>query len=383
MKLRCSSLPLISRCGAALIQPAVSVRGDDAEARLGTAVHAALRAVAEGRDWSAADLASAAGVDFADLAALAVTGTQAWNHLRHWFPRAEAEVSLYHHEVGLDVTGHADVLSLLYGGEIEARVLDWKSGRVDADATRQLQGYAFLACESYHATRARACLVRLRDGTHDWFSWTREELRAWFDGLLERLRDRETYRPGAHCQYCPRLLECPAAGQLLRRAAYDLIELELPPDLDNSALVNEPARIADMLDFCRLLESRCQLARDLARACVAAAGGRLDCGDGRELVLVPQQRRQITVTPDSMDLVAAECATHQAYLRTLRFDKSAVEEAVRANAPRGQKGAAVKALMTRLDEAGAITTTTTERLECRRAVAQQLEHVHGSSTAAE
>ena len=134
--------------------------------------------------------------------------------------------------------------------------------------------------------------------------------------------------------------------------------------------------IARALDMARLVERVCADIRDQARVHVALAGGRLDCGDGRELTLLPQQRRHIDYRPAAAVLLEALGPERLAGL--VKVGKSDVEDAVMALAPRGQKGAAARELMSRLDAAGAIITTTTDRLECRRAVAQ-LEECHAAA----
>ena len=105
---------------------------------------------------------------------------------------------------------------------------------------------------------------------------------------------------------------------------------------------------------------------EMERAVVGAAGGRLPTGDGWALELRQQEQRQIDYEAAAAILVDRLGLEKVASL--LKIGKGDVEDAVRATAPRGMKGRAVKELLDRLNDAGAITTKTVERLECRRLV---------------
>jgi hypothetical protein len=366
--MRCSSLPLVRQCPAAAVPPALAIESADTAARVGSAVHDCLAWHLRGEDWHAAAAAAYYGVadQVEEVQALTLAGVACWELLAEQFPGPRAVEKELAAPLGDGtLTGRPDLLATGFRGDV--RIADWKTGRLDEDAEEQLRGYAYLALVHHpDAVTARACRVGVRARTADWYEWSRSELDAWFAGLVQRAGDQNTYRPGAHCRYCPRALECPARGVLVRETINALLVSDEAgePQLGDG----DGADLARALDACRLVEKICQDIREQARVRVALAGGVLPTGDGRELVLTTQERREIAVTPDSLDLVAAECASHPDYLKTLRFAKSAVEDAVRAAAPRGQKKTAVEQLLRRLDEAGALITQTVERLECRRAV---------------
>jgi hypothetical protein len=365
--MRCSSLPLITRCPAAAVAPALRVESDDAEARVGTAVHACLAEAVQGEPWEAEGAAAYYGVaDRADeVLALTLAGVQCWEMLAIQFPGplfVEQELSV--RAGAFELVGHADVLATGFRGDV--RLLDWKTGRVDEDATEQLKGYAYLALVHHpDVAVARACRVGVRARTADWYEWSRTELDAWFAGLVQRAGDSTTYRPGRWCGYCPRALECPARGVLVRETINALLVSDEAgePQLGDG----DGADLARALDACRLVEKICQDIREQARVQVALAGGVLPTGDGRELVLTTQERREITYER-GWELVHQDGLDTPALRQALRIPKTALEDAVRAAAPHGQKKTAVAQLLRRLDEAGALITQTVERLECRRAV---------------
>lgn len=138
-------------------------------------------------------------------------------------------------------------------------------------------------------------------------------------------------------------------------------------DPDNWGLLHH-ASAGDLYDRIRLLEEACQRGRDALRLLTADAGGRLPLDDGRELVIERQERREVlygSAIPILHYLVRPEQDDD-----IFHVNKTAVEKAVKDNAPPGQKGAAVQDLYQRLDAAGAIRTTYQERLEVRRSVPQ-------------
>lgn len=376
--LRASSLPLLSRCPAAAVAPAVRVASADAEARLGTGTHECLAPAIKGESWDASAAAARHGVDREELAMLVASGLRCWQLLAEDFPDPKTEQYLVVKDGELELTGHADILSVAVRGEV--RVGDWFTGWDNHDKEQQLRGYCHLALLHHpDAVVARACQIGLRQQTADWFEWSRSELESWWEGLKARLVDgKKNYHAGRHCTYCPRALECPARRQLLRSSVEGLLQVYG----DGGSFLNtehDRASIyADMLDRMKLVDRACEAAREQIRTEVALAGGTLSTGDGRELALVQQERREIDVQRGDVALLSTLGA--EVFSQLLRINKTEVEEAVRKSAPRGQKGKAVQELNARLEADGAIQVKTVERLECRRIVPHVEHSRNGSST---
>ena len=126
--------------------------------------------------------------------------------------------------------------------------------------------------------------------------------------------------------------------------------------------------LARLLDRVKLVEAAAGVARDLIRADVAAHGGQLPSGDGRELVVTYQEQRRyapkeaLPVLRDYLDSDELAAATS--------VSKTKVEAALRAKFPRQQKAQAIRDLNHRLEAAGAIHSEFNERLEVRRATSQ-------------
>ncbi len=376
LNLRCSRLPLATLCPASVVPPETKIERDDYDARCGTARHTCLTDYVAGRAWDAHAAAAEQRVAVDEVLPVVLAGIECWKAVREHFPQPMVEQDMAYAHEGAVLRGRADVLSVF--GLPAVHIADFKTGRLDSDYDAQLRGYAFLACETHEVQLARACLIRPRAGTADWFEWTREELRGWFGDLRARLEAGD-YRPGEHCGYCPRSLECPA-----RRQQVGFIVEAMLADCRFAEGVGLP-RPADYGEICgrvydqvRVLEGLCDMARDALRAEVRLAGGQMAIGDGRELVLSQQERREIVYKAGAQ--ILAEAIGDDTLGDLLKVSKTAVEKAVMANAPKGCKGKAAKELMGRLESAGAINVTTVERLEARRRLPQLENKNDGNAT---
>lgn len=360
--IRCSSLPLALTCPASQVPPAIQTEGDDAAARLGSAVHQLLADAIESGgllDWQFALAAARWRVEESDLTPLAWAGWRCWLRLAEQFPDPSVEVALRAERLGWELTGHADVISAT---DSDVRLLDWKSGREDSDYDDQLRGYALLALEQRPAVdRAYVAVVRLREQQVDGRWYNRAELDAWWQGCVKSLERRDLYRTGSHCGYCRRNRECGAHSAAAAQAIGALLNHD-DPTLDMASA----AGVA--LDRVKLVEKVCETARANIAALVVRMGGRLATSDGRELVMTEQARR--VIDPKLGLPILREVLAPDQIADCLTISKTKVEAAVGDNAPRGQKGQARQALIDRLDEAGALLTTTIKRLECRRLPAE-------------
>lgn len=371
MQVRCSSLPLIATCPAASVEPSVSIRTQSAEADLGSAAHEAIRARVErgGADLSA--IAKAWSCEPDDLGYLAHAGMLAWEQLRQWFPEPKFEVELELSTMhggklagtGVHVTlsGHLDVLSEPPGVD-EARVIDWKSGRLDSGWQDQVKGYALLATTLKKKAKARCAVVRLRELTVDWFTWTRMELEEWFiTDLVPRLAaDNKTYNPGLHCSYCPRSHECPAKTALLQDAIAVLLTKGGLPDGSEKSY---DAGLVTAMKRIRLIEAFIKKVAPVIKAQVIEAGGKVEDGKDHALQIVTREYQYLrpgVAWPMLYEMLGDQL------IDCVKLAKDKIVDLVRAAAPYRGKKAAVDALLAKLEQAGALATFTQERLEIRR-----------------
>lgn len=370
-ELRASSLPLVAACPASWADGGIPIDTSGPEARLGTAVHAALAlalggggACSEAADVSALAVSAAKinDVDPGETVHLALNGWHAFHdHLAPHFPDRKTEWFMAHRFGEVQLTGHVDVLSVADG---MVRVLDWKTGYADGSHRDQVRAYALLALQRYpECDRAFAAVVKLRDKVADCETYTRQELSDWWAQFVQQAADTTVYRPGPACTFCRRGPTCPAKTAALQQAVSAL--------MDEDELVVVPANLTGeqycrLLDRARMLESLCADVREGVKRRVAEAGGRLATEDGRELVLVETERRTIRACRTSAVQITSLLGSAEDWDGCLTISKTAVETAVRKAAPRGQGAARVRELMESLEKAGCIDTTTTQRLEVKR-----------------
>lgn len=373
MNIRASRLPLVMACPAAAVSPQINIETADEAATLGTAFHHWMHLHVERTPLEVEVVAKMFAVDAGELGFLVGQGLRAWRQVEGFFPSPQTEVALEADAGGVHLTGHADVLSFLRTGDAlvdnEIRLLDYKTGHVDADADEQLRGYAWLAMRSVlpmaDVERVWTGLLRVREQTIDGRYYSREELEWWGAELPQRLAKVDTYHPGRHCRYCPRGHECPAKSALMADAAHAVL---VNADANDSGLVGiSGSGLAELLDQAKLVGQAAETIREMVKVAVAAAGGRVETGDGRELVLLNRDIKSIEFERGWPLLLEADLDT-QALFAAVKISKTKVEDAICERAPRGMKGKTIKEFLDRLERAGAITTTSQERLEVRRKI---------------
>ena len=216
LTIRASALPRALRCPASVLSPGDRVDPVSEAAALGVAVHEALAVlVATGSvRWDDLPaLAARHGVPEDDVRVLCGQAARMWaDGLGAAHPAATAEVAMSETVGGLTITGTADALV-----HDEAAVLDWKSGRVDADHGDQLAAYAWLAVMDAGADTARTTVAWIRDGEIETRTWTRDALRAWAAAAAARRLGwaGRTWRPRAG-----ELRTGPTAPEARRRARW-------------------------------------------------------------------------------------------------------------------------------------------------------------------
>lgn len=366
---RCSSLPLLFECSASKVGPLIRIRSsNDAPARTGTASHELFASmVAGGGRADSADVTAAAaryGVAAPELYQLAKFGASAWDQIREFFPSPVAEFSMTNYilwdesarrEVVL--TGTPDVFSVSAG---RAAVLDWKTGRSDHDYEHQLRGYtSLLFDEDPFIDTVTAIVVWLRDQEIETYTITRAQSDEWEEQLLSLIRHRDEYRPGRHCQYCPRSHECDALTALAKRDANILMDIN-PETLAADVATWEPERVADVLSKARMVAKLAESFTDVARARVAAAGGELVCGD-RILRICEEERREVD-TLKAWPVLQKFIPDDGQLAGCLNVKISAAESAAASVAGRGNGAAAKRAMAEELDAAGAVSVRRVQTL---------------------
>jgi hypothetical protein len=354
--LRASSLPLYMKCGA-------SLRGDlnisewFPESVLGTAAHDAAARMVRGEPVDLDAIASLYGVEQGDLGPLYVGASKLWND---WGPKGrdhqlKVEIPLSTAVDAVEVTGQADVITY-YPGLEAVEVIDWKSGRRDADHRDQVLAYCALALEAYPGAQVaigKVCWLRTLEV--EAVSMSRWDLPSWRDRLRMQFRN-EAFQPGTHCQYCPRKHSCPGREEMQRGALAVLtgsrnLVRDLPPERQ--------------LAVYRRAKELTSIAYDVINQIKAmvAESGPIEA-DGMKLELVEEHRRSVKAL-EAWPVLQKYLSDHD-LAESVTISVNAIEDAAGKGQPRGQAGTRRRAMFQELEAAGAIGTTATKKLVERR-----------------
>lgn len=379
--LRASRTPLAMACPESTVDDGgPKLGGSGAPADLGSADHGVIKKWIDSgspdrddidhlREFHAVD-------DHDELASLVWTTWSMWRKVKDWFPDPKTEWYLIEEFVELCqvcLSGTVDLASYVPDAQ-QVRILDWKTGFVDADASHQLRAYGWLTLQQFpFAETVYACVLRVRDQTIEPFEWTREELTHWRRGLEDRMsrRGSQEFSAGSHCRYCPRSLTCPAKDQLIRQARVALLDLGSKIDLKSGTLnlPDDPIKCGDelmrLMDRVRLLRQVCDSAWDMVGAHVRAMGGTLPTSNGQEIAIAKTEQRPIDFA-NAWPLLSEHVPEHL-WSSVFRVSKTEAEKAVKAELPRGTKGQVWMGLLEQLDQAGALGCKTIEKLVTRKA----------------
>lgn len=369
IQLRCSKLPLAFRCPGSTRRGAVPVNEAHEAADVGTGGHDGLAGlVRTGRiDWDAVpELARKHDVDPTELRVLLALGAKLWEQVKGSFPNASAEVPLKHQLGSVLLTGHADLMG---STGTKLRVADWKLGRLDSDYREQLLGYCALGLlKTTEATEAEAGVLWVRDQEYEAHSMTRADLYVWLQRIEDEIVQWDgTYRPGSHCQYCPRSHECPAANALARRDMAVLMDKDLPGHLEDASTIDamvkrEPEKVVELLEIARRAEKQAGRAIAAIKAVTERLGDIV--GGGKRVTLQPVERRNLDVWEAFP--VLQEVLDERELAGVISISLSKAEGVVAEKAGKGKGAKAVRELGAKLAEAGAIRTSTSANLVVRR-----------------
>jgi hypothetical protein len=388
LNIRCSRLPIIAQCPAAATPPAIEIDSSGPEARIGTAVHAwVLDGIAGKRqaDQSPEEYAELFRAEIEEVGLLCRLAERAWAEVSQHFPEPEVEAALGYAPNDISLTGHTDLICLVtedtgvgtWTGGPELRLIDFKTSRLDEDYSQQVMGYGFLGLQEIpSAIAVRTAIVRVRDQVIDWATYTRSDLEYWWSELALHLSEgrRNIYNPGKrHCLYCPRSQECGAKNQMVVGSIGQILE----------GIGSQSLQMGDAYDAIKAVEQACERARESLHIMTAEAGGTLDLGDGRELVLRDTHPKEISVKAGWDVLRQAEVdGLVEDSAALLEIGKTRLEKAIRAQAPPRQGAARIRQVMFALESAGAITEKTVTRLECRKKTTEAISDGSNSDATA-
>jgi hypothetical protein len=351
---RCSRLPLFRECASSAEPNPIVWLGEHDAADLGTACHQAIALVVLGLEPNVEAIAIEHGVDKDDLAPLVAYGRKAWAEIKKHLPSPRVEEMVRSSVTGgtIDVI-HADTETLV--------INDWKSGWVRRNHEHQLAGYAHAARETYGMPRSGAITTItawLRFRELEVKTWTSEQLDAW---AVEHARHAKKvgreWNPGPHCALCPSQVGCAARDAYITTSSAALVAR---PAEDLT-----PETLARLYPQSRMLKKAIEAYESAVKAYVSAHGS-LPLDDGKELGMAEREREEIGAR-EAWPVLLAEGLDDDEIDAVLAVKKGALEDAIGAKAPNGQKGKRQAAVIQRLRESGAITTTSFQQLEVRKA----------------
>ena len=335
--LRCSQLPRIMKCQGELQPGYIGVHVETPAASKGTAVHAELA------HWlRTGEEPDEMSPTFNTFQTFRRVLTESNFALRIGRNAMMIEEALEIEHAGIRLTGHPDLFG--YAPERAIDLYDWKSGwNTESDHVDQLKGYARQIFQLYEPETIRAIIVR-PDCTVQQWEWTFDEISDWWADLVNKVVNWDgSFNTGEHCQYCPRLYDCPGRQQIARAASMALasgfaFDITHPEDCIRAyqlALVAGKA-VEDM--------------KDAIRDHVRHFG---EISDGsHKLCLVPSNKRVIDLNtawdPLTEHLSPAEIAT------ACKVVLGDLETALKMKAPRGKKAEYVKEVFSQLESAGGL-----------------------------
>ena len=347
---------------------------DSEAAAIGRAVHAVaadiVRTNLDGRpDVTQACMDEGISHKTDEVGWLAWEASQWWVKLRSYFtetPEVEVAMEATEYVEGVEATfgwsGHADVLDVARGKN-RAYILDWKSGRKTEEKlyVPQMQAYAFLLLESIDWDPAidevSVILVWLRDQEITHLVFKAQEIEEWAMAFMQNIITwpADKYAPSAeNCNYCPRSTVCPGRRSILNAA---VAVFQDPHEIGNRTEGGFPRDQEGLIRAYRLWKALKSFGEDFEKQFkidVKIAGGTLKGLSG--IATLQPVSGKTTVLASKAIPVLLEAGMVETEIREfLNVDKSAMVKAVRAKAPRGEKGNVEQALMEKLSTAKALS----------------------------
>jgi hypothetical protein len=367
LNLRCSALPLAFRCAAAIRPGQVTLNSANEAADAGTATHKVLEPLprTDQIDWDGIpEIAKRFGADPKEVRILSALGVKLWNQVKESFRGALTEVELkYEVAPAVWLTGHADLLAI---SQRAMRVGDWKSGRLDSDHSHQFKGYASLALlSSEDIEEATGTGLWIRDQEAENYTLTRRDAQLWLDEVVTKIVNWDgVYRPGKHCGLCPRNHECEAANALVRRDISVIADKSLVARVETDLAHMSDAEKVEILLKADLVSDYAARVRDAIRAHVLKNGDVV--ANGVRLTIARENRTDIDPLK-AWPLLEAAGFDDKDFARSMTLKKSAIEDVVAEKAGKGNGASAKRELAAKLEQAGAISVRTVEKLNIKRA----------------
>lgn len=362
IELRASAMPRAFACPGSARRGRLLIDERSEPADVGSAVHEALRPLAEGSGvtWNEIDhIAERWGVEPKEVRILVAMAVKLWDRVKDSFADAITEIGLSTTITdGLLLTGHADLLSV---GDRVARVADWKTGRKDTDYSHQMRAYATLVLlDNPNLEEVTATILWIRDEDIENYTLRRADALAWIESVRSTVVEwNGVYHPGDHCGYCPRSHECEAATALARRDTAAILDIDVA-----TAIAAMPAdQVVTLYKKAAAVEKCAERVRSAVKARVEAEGSIVS--DEGVLSIETERRRELDAMA-TWPILEEAGFQDEDFAACIDLRVSKLEKRVVQRAGRGKGAAAVRALNEKLTAAGAVSTTEVQKLVVKR-----------------
>lgn len=307
MSIHGSKAPIIMNCGAAAQDPDVKIYEPSEPADLGNAVHDYVAQEILGKMPNMESYREKHKVQDKDSFEICCyQSRKVWAELIDYFQDPECEKR--YRDESLDVTAIVDVVG---HGDDFISVLDWKTGWHESDYWPQLMVNGHLAIQGTDYQKAYLVIGWLRRAEFEGRMVSRTQLQDYYDRFKKKIKYKDTYTPGSHCRFCPRLTECPAIGKGLT-----LQETTLPAKLT-------VAQIREYRPLVQKLEAMIKQYKEAEKAYMFAKKT-VDMGDGQELYLLQKTNTSITVNKKSLKMLT-DMYGLDAVVDRLKITKTAID----------------------------------------------------------
>ena len=328
-------------------------------ARFGTAGHECAAMMVAGLTPDVHHIAKNYDVAIPDLEFIYSNSERAWETLRHKHPQlqltAEPEVKL----AGETVRGTADVLSWDYDGLAVDKpliVIDWKMGHGRMLHPSQLKSYGLAAVEEYGLppeTKVILIEVWVRHGEMHEIETTAGELIQFGEKLKKALEQAGTiYRPGSACTFCPLATTCTARSVYLSNAAA-IITGGAQSEIGRVALGTALPKIKQLKKAIDLYEATLKQELEL--------GGDITTEDGT-ISLMAVKKASLDAGVAGPILMEEYGVDFKDLTACMTLSKTKALKLVADNAGKGMKKKLKDQAMTTLEDAGAVSYSTSHRI---------------------
>ncbi len=355
------------RCPASVRNGEGAVRLNETNemARTGSAAHELFRMLPErGRiDFDAIpEIAIRWEVEPDELRVLAAKATKLWRDVKSHFWDALGEVPLSAEILpGVMLTGNADLVKK--SGRV-ARGADWKAGRLDSDYSAQMKAYgALILLDDRELQEVTFTLLWVRDETIENYTLTRASMREWVGELIEKvIHWNGVFRPGTHCQYCPRGHECPARNALVRKTVADVANLDLDSVFADLATM-PAARMIEIVEKAKLVAQVAEKLRGYIREHVIKNG---DVVSSTHKLTIEKTNKRHLALAGTFPILTAEGFGDEDFEECAKLSPSAAEKIIAERAGKGNGARAVREFREKLEAAQAVTLKEEKKLVVRR-----------------